>query len=259
MDSQNRERYSRHILLEQFGEVGQEKLARSRITIVGCGALGSLGAERLCRGGIGELQLVDGDCVSLSNLPRQTLFTEEDAKEKRAKAATLAERLGKINSSCHIESHEIFLNENNAEEFLSGSHVVLDGSDSFGVRYYVINRVCIRLGIPWVYAGILGTTGSVCSILTGNTPCLRCIFPQTPEETGPNSVLEVGVLSTAVALASAVQVTEVLKILLEDESKRHPELFSFDIWSGRYSILDLSRAKNDDCPDCGKGRKSCKS
>ena len=179
LTAEERLRYSRQIRLSPNGETRQECLGRARAVVLGCGALGSAAAERLVRAGLGHLTLVDRDLVELSNLPRQTLYTEADAQDGWPKAEAAARHLRAINGACDITPRVLHISPENIESLIAGADCVLDGGDNFELRY-LLNDAAVKHGIPWVYAGVLGTEALTLAIVPGKTPCLRCLFEQAP-------------------------------------------------------------------------------
>ena len=139
-------RYAKQILFGGIGPAGQERIARSHVTVVGLGALGTVIAEQLGRAGVGHLRLIDRDFVELSNLQRQTLFQEQDARERLPKAVAAASRLRDINSEIEIEPVIADVTPRNVEQLLAGSHVVLDGTDNLETRF-LLNDACIKLDL----------------------------------------------------------------------------------------------------------------
>src|SRR5271155_4031074 len=166
-------RYSRQILFAPLGAEGQQRLLESRAVIVGCGALGTVAANLLVRAGVGRLRIIDRDFVEPSNLQRQTLFEEADARDALPKAVAAERRLRAINSDVEIEGIVADLTPKNAAEFLSGFSIILDGTDNFETRF-LVNDAAISLGIPWIYAAAVGSTGVTMVIIPGVTACLGC-------------------------------------------------------------------------------------
>ena len=158
---------------------GQARLARSRVAIVGLGALGTALANHMVRSGVGTVRLLDRDFVEESNLQRQMLYDERDAREGLPKAVAAERKLRAINSSVRLEAHVTDITWRNAEELLTGVDLILDGTDNFDTRY-LINDVSIKHRIPWIYGGIVGSRGMTFTVRPGATPCLRCIFPEAP-------------------------------------------------------------------------------
>jgi molybdopterin/thiamine biosynthesis adenylyltransferase len=168
------ERYSRQMILPGWGQEGQARLATKTAAVVGCGALGSHIASHLARAGVGRLMLADRDFVEFHNLPRQALYTEADAAEGVPKAVAAARRLRQITSLVEVEEHVVDVNADTVENLIAGADLVLDGADNFEVRY-LVNEVCVKHGIPWIYGGVLGTYG-----LTACAACSGRCRPQAP-------------------------------------------------------------------------------
>ncbi len=173
------ERYSRQILFAEIGAEGQEKLLTSRVLIVGCGALGCSHAETLTRAGVGFLRIVDRDFVEFSNLQRQTLFSEKDAKERLPKAIAAKNRLAEINSEIEVEAIVKDVNFSNVESLLKDCDLILDGTDNFQTRY-LINDASVKANKPWIYGAAVSSYGTTMTIIPNATPCLRCIFEEIP-------------------------------------------------------------------------------
>jgi len=228
----NQDKYSRQILFEPIGVAGQEKLGRSKVVIVGCGALGTAQANALVRAGVGALRLVDRDYVEPSNLQRQMLFDEADAADNLPKAVAAERRLKRINSDVKVEGVVADLESSNAEDLLRGFDLILDGTDNFEARY-LLNDVALKLGVPWIYGAVVASYATTLTILPQRTPCLACVYPRPPE--GAHETCDTaGVIAPAVAWAAAVQVTEALKILLGREAELHGSLLAYDVWKNRY-------------------------
>jgi adenylyltransferase/sulfurtransferase len=247
-------RYHRQMLLPSFGPQGQDRLARSRVVVLGCGALGGVMAEQLVRGGIGLLRLIDRDIVEWTNLQRQVLFDETDAREGLPKAMAGARRLGQINSEVQIEPVAADVHAGNAERLILDEkrmpHLVLDGTDNAQTRY-LLNDLCVKVGIPWIYGACVGTEGRVMFIEPGRTPCLRCIFPDPPAAGELPTCDTAGVLGSAAAVAASMQSAMAMRHLMGETVP--PQLTRFDVWSGRFHTVDLCEARRADCPACGKG------
>jgi adenylyltransferase/sulfurtransferase len=242
-------RYVRQQILPAIGPGGQLKLAESSVFIVGCGGLGGFLADLLARAGLGRLRIADRDLVEWHNLHRQILFDENDAAANASKAEAAARRLRAVNSTVAVESLAIDVTARNAESLLADADLVLDGTDNFETRY-VINDVCIKLGKPWVYAGVVGTVGMVMPILPGRGPCLRCVIPGPPNPGTVPTCDTVGVLNSAVAVMASLQVTLALRILLGSPPADAGLLYA-DVWNGSFETMKFQR--NEQCPCCGLG------
>lgn len=246
------ERYSRQMLLPDWGETGQRLLRTKTAAVVGCGALGSHVASHLARAGVGRLVLADRDFVEWHNLPRQALYSEADAEAGMPKAVAAARRLRQINSLVEIEEHVLDVNADTVEDLISGADVVLDGADNFEVRY-LVNEACVKQGIPWVYGGVLGTFGLMAPIVPGETPCLRCLLGPMPAPGAVPTCETAGVLGAVVATIAALEVTEGLKLLLERGDEVLRSLAMVDVWKGDMERVATHKGTTS-CPVCDEGR-----
>lgn len=246
-----RDRYCRQSILAEIGTEGQRRLGESRAVIVGLGATGSSVANTLVRAGIGQVVLIDRDLVELHNLQRQILYSEEDLD--RPKAVAAAEILHAINSSVDVEARTNDLNVLNAEKLLIGADVILDGTDNLQTRF-LINDVCVKHRIPWVYAGAVGTNGMVMPIVSDRTPCFRCLVPSLP---GPGLLQTcdiAGVLNTIPTLIASIECTLAFQILtgrFEAGEGSTTYLTHVDAWQQTFDRMMVGRRV--DCPCCGKG------
>jgi molybdopterin-synthase adenylyltransferase len=241
-------RYARQILLPWIGEQGQQKLGSARVAIVGCGALGGTAAEQLARAGVGHLTVIDRDIVELSNLQRQVLFDEEDARANLPKAVAAEKRLRAINSSIQVRGLVFDLNQDNALELLNAD-LVLDGTDNAETRY-LINDVAVKRGVPWIYAGCVGTEGRVMAVLPGKTACLRCLYPNPPAPGEVATCDSAGVLGPAASVAASIQAALAIRMIAGDEVEAG--MVTFDLKEGRFTRIAEQEARRDDCPCCGR-------
>ncbi|HSK70988.1 MAG TPA: ThiF family adenylyltransferase [Pyrinomonadaceae bacterium] len=244
------ERYSRQILFPEIGKAGQEKLLNSRVLIIGCGALGASHAEMFARAGVGFLRIVDRDFVEFTNLQRQTLYSEQDAKERLPKAIAAKNRLAQINSEIEIEAIVADVNYSNIESLVTGCDLVLDGTDNFQIRY-LINDACVKLNKTWIYGAAVSSYGTTMTIIPNETPCLRCIFEEMPGAGSSPTCDTAGVIQPIISVVSAVQVTEALKILVGKPEKLHKSLMQFDVWQNDWRKIKLG-SPNEDCRTCGQ-------
>lgn len=233
-----KERYSRQEMV--LGKKSQQLLNKSKVCIVGIGALGSFSAELLARSGV-NLILIDRDIVELHNLQRQSLFNEKDIGQPKAFAAK--KHLEEINSEIKIEAFSEDLNSNNLK--LLNSDLVLDCTDNLLTRF-LINDYCVKNNLPWIYSAVIGAIGRVMVILPENY-CFRCYVKDTK---GLDTCDTVGVLNTAVAMNSSIQVSEAIKIL----TKNKPSLGLICINSAANIIETINVNKNNDCICCSKNK-----
>jgi molybdopterin/thiamine biosynthesis adenylyltransferase len=242
------ERFSRQIVFEKIGAEGQRKLGAGTVLVVGCGALGAASAALLVRAGVGALRLVDRDVVELSNLHRQILFDEADAAARLPKAEAAARRLRAIDGSCRIEAHVADVTPRSIERLVAGANVVVDGLDNFESRY-LLNDACLAAGVPWIYGGVLGAVGVTLTVLPGDGPCLRCVFPDPPPPGTLPTCETQGVIGPAPVVIGALQAVEACKLLLGAPDLRR-ELTFVDVWEGSLRAVRVERAAA--CPACGK-------
>lgn len=242
------DRYSRQILFSPIGKEGQAKIRAKHVLIIGAGALGSGSAEMLTRAGIGELTIVDRDYVDESNLQRQQLYAEKDVEQKLPKAAAAEKRLTEINSEVKINAIIGDANPEMLTELAYGKDLIIDATDNFETRL-AINDLSQKYKIPWIYGACLGSYGMSFTIIPGKTPCLNCLLKAMPI---PGMTCDtVGIISPAVGMVVSHQVTEALKILVEDWEAVRTTFISFDLWGNQYSSLKMGKAKDESCLSCG--------
>ncbi|MBO8170551.1 MAG: ThiF family adenylyltransferase [Bacillaceae bacterium] len=243
-------RYSRQILFPAIGREGQEKLLTSHVTIVGMGALGTVLANHMVRAGVGKIRLIDRDFVEESNLQRQMLYDENDAKNHMPKVMAATEKLRSVNSGVEIEPELADVHAANAEKLLTGTDLILDATDNFQIRF-LINDVAVKHHIPWIYGGAVSSKGMFAVIRPYETPCFRCLFNQPPE--GRQETCDtVGVIGPLVHIVASYQATEALKLLVGDTEHLNPNLEHLEIWQNVHSGMNIQNARNPECPACGK-------
>ncbi|HEV2802000.1 MAG TPA: ThiF family adenylyltransferase [Pyrinomonadaceae bacterium] len=246
------ERYSRQILFAGLGREGQARVSASRVLVVGCGALGSSQAEALARAGVGHLRIVDRDFVEESNLQRQTMFTEQDARERMPKAAAAARRIREINSDIEVEPHVADVHHANIESLIESCDLVLDGTDNFATRY-LLNDACVKHEVNWIYGAAVGSYGVTMTVRPHQSPCLRCVFEELPPAASAETCDTVGVIMPIISVVAAVQVSEALKLLAGKTDALHRALMQFDVWQNVWRRIKLS-TPSPDCPTCAHAR-----
>ena len=245
------ERFNRQIRFAPFGAEGQKNLSAATAVIVGCGALGTVQASLLARAGAGTIRLIDRDYVEESNLQRQLLYTEADARQGLPKAEAARRHLIEANSEVRIEAHVSDLNPENAGELLSGAGVILDGTDNFETRY-LINDYAVDRSLPWIYSAAVGSYAVTLNVLPGETACLACIFPDSPRgmvETCETS----GILNSTVNLVASIAATETLKLLVggPNPAQLRRTLLSFDVWTNEHAEISAAKPRPG-CRACGQ-------
>jgi molybdopterin-synthase adenylyltransferase len=255
MEREQREKYSRQILFAGIGEAGQERLLGSSAVLVGCGALGTVVANLLVRAGLGRLRIIDRDFVEPSNLQRQTLFEESDARDSLPKAVAAERRLLAVNSSVRVEGIVADLTPKNAVDLLHDFPMILDGTDNFETRL-LVNDAAIALDIPWVYTAAVGSYGVSMTIQPGVTACLACLTESEsagePGDAPQNEATcdTAGVLASAASAIASIEATEAIKFLSGKPEALHGRLVSCDVWSGKFQSIRVSR--NPGCRACAR-------
>lgn len=242
------DRYSRQTLFGPIGKEGQERLQASTIAIIGCGALGTVLANNLCRAGIGHIVIADRDYIEVNNLQRQILFDEEDITRHLPKAIAAAEKLRRINSDTKIEPLVEDVNTDGIESLVRNTDLVLDATDNFETRY-LLNDVCVKYGRPWIYSAVVASYGVTMNVVPGDTACLRCVFPEMPLPGTTATCDTAGVLNGIVGAITGVASTEAIKILLKSD-KMSRAMFWMDVWENTSERIELPRQL--DCPTCGR-------
>lgn len=253
------------MLLPGFGEEGQKKLLASKVLVLGCGALGTVIANLLARAGVGHLVIADRDFIEVTNLQRQVLFDEQDVADAIPKAEAARRKIARINSQVKVTAVIDDINHTNIEKLAAGCSAIIDGVDNFETRF-LANDCAVKLGIPYIYGGAVGTVGMTYAVLPHTesgqsdweqagvaTPCLRCIFEQAPPP-GMNPTCETaGVLSPVVSIISSYEVSETLKVLTGNWRAVSPTMLSIDTWLNTVKQFKVLRAYDvGQCVCCKK-------
>jgi len=265
MDPRQYEKYSRQILFAGLGEAGQESLLRANAVLVGCGALGTTVANLLVRAGLGRLRIIDRYFVEPSNLQRQTLFEETDARDALPKAIAAERRLRAINFDAAIAGIVSDVTPENAEDLLAGHSLILDGTDNFATRL-LLNDYAVSSGIPWIYAAAVSSYGVTMTILPQETACLACLLETSSAGVETDAAMDaaaaaapagfeatcdtVGVLNAAIGVIASVQAAEATKFLAGKRETLNDRLVACDVWKGRFQSIRVAR--NPDCRACAR-------
>lgn len=240
------ERYSRHILLENFGEAGQEKLWASRILVIGLGGLGSPAALYLAAAGVGTIGLADADKVELSNLQRQIIHTTPDLG--RPKVESAADKIAALNPDVRVKLYPTFLNAANIGPILKDYDFVIDGTDSF-VSKFLINDACVLAGKAFSHGGILRYQGQTMTVVPGKSPCYRCLFDGPPPADSVFTCANTGVLGAIAGMLGTIQAAEAIKYVTGTGELLTDGLLTFDALKMRFRTVPLK--SNSQCPVCG--------
>ena len=243
-----KERYVKQEMCSFIGKAGQKMIRSKHVLIVGAGALGSASSEMLVRSGVGSLTIIDRDYVEWSNLQRQHLYTEADAREALPKAIAARTRLQAINQDVHIEAHVLDATPESLQPIIQNVDVIVDATDNFDIRF-ILNDVAQKNDIPMIFSACAGSFGSTFTMIPGKTPCLQCLLKQIPV-TGATCDNE-GIISPIIQIMASHQVSECLKLLVEDESSLRNTYLSMDLWKNQQYAFRVDHAKRPDCPSCG--------
>lgn len=240
LDAEERKRFERQLPL--LREEGQQQLKAAKVAVVGIGGLGSAAALYLAAAGVGGLVLVDYDNVDTSNLNRQILHTTQDLGKRKVDSA--AAKLGRLYPSLEATAQAHRITRDNAEHMLQGVHAIVDGLDNFPSRL-LLSDYAFAHRLPLFHGAVWGWEGRATTIVPGETPCLRCLYPNVSDETQT-----VPVIGVAPALIGVVQATEVVKYLTGTGELLLSRLLIYDGEALEFTIAPLDR--NPGCPVCGR-------
>lgn len=243
-DADKTQRYRRHILLDEIGIEGQERIAASNVLIVGAGGLGSPVITYLAAAGVGHIGVVDGDIVELSNLQRQVVFSTSDLGRKKAVAA--GERIKEINPDVRVEVYDEFLSLENARDLIGQYDFVCEGSDNYATKL-LVNDICVRKGKPFTIGSLSRFEGQVMTHTDGSA-CWRCLYGAAPEQSEKEPV-ELGVLGSVPGIIGAVEATEAIKFIVGSGKLLTNRLLSFNALTMETNVFEFGR--NPACPLCG--------
>ena len=247
LTAEQRERYSRHLLLPEVGLEGQQKLLDAKVLLLGAGGLGSPVALYLAAAGVGTLGIVDSDEVDLSNLQRQVIHSSERIGVSKVDSAE--QTINALNPDVKVIKHPVRLGAENIMEILPDYDIVVDGLDNFPTRY-LLNDASVRLGIPVVSAAILGFEGQLSVFKPYDGPCYRCLFPVPPPAELAPSCGANGVLGVLPGTMGLLQATEVIKLILGQGEPLIGRLLMYDALAA--SVTEVRVRRDPDCPVCSR-------
>jgi len=247
LTAEQRERYSRHLLLPEVGPDGQQKLLDARVLLLGAGGLGSPAALYLAAAGVGTLGIVDNDEVDLSNLQRQVIHSSERIGVPKVDSAE--QTITALNPDVKVEKYPLRLGPENIMDVLPGWDVVVDGLDNFPTRY-LLNDASVRLGIPVVSAAILGFEGQLSVFKPYDGPCYRCLFPVPPPAELAPSCGANGVLGVLPGTMGLLQATEVIKLILGEGDTLIGRLLMYDALAA--TVTEVKVRRDPACPICSR-------
>jgi molybdopterin/thiamine biosynthesis adenylyltransferase/rhodanese-related sulfurtransferase len=245
LSAEQKQRYSRHLLIPEVGADGQAKLLDSKVLLIGAGGLGSPAALYLAAAGVGTIGIVDFDVVDLSNLQRQVVHTSDRVGERKVESARLT--INALNPDVTVVAHEEMLVAENVERIIRGYDVILDGTDTFETRY-ILNDAAVAAGIPVVHASVFRFEGQLTTFVPYEGPCYRCLYPTPPPPELAPGCSVAGVLGVVPGIMGMLQSNEVLKVLLGIGETLAGRLLLFDALESSFTELKLRRDPN--CPVC---------
>ena len=248
LSSEDLDRYSRQVMLEEIGYQGQLKLQQAKVCVVGVGGLGNPITTRLVAMGVGTIRIVDRDVIELSNLHRQTLFDDSDVGEIKVEAAE--KKLQKLNPNVTIEALPISVNDYTALEVVDGCDLVIDALDSVNARYS-LNKACVQKNIPFVTGAAVGVSGQAFTILPKKSACYHCMFPSLDEDSMPTCSIE-GVHPSILSIIGGIEVAEAVKIILGKKPSLSEKILHVDLEN--LDFVYTKTFKVDECPVCGSGK-----
>lgn len=241
------ERYSRHIILQEVGVEGQERILAAKVLIVGAGGLGSPAALYLAAAGVGTIGIVDYDDVEISNLQRQIAHFTRDIKAPKVDSA--AAKMRAINPDILVHTYRTKLCAANIHEIITEYDFVIDGSDNFPAKF-LVNDACIFANIPFSHGGILRFEGQTMTVLPNRSACYRCVFPKPPPINAVPTCSQVGVLGAIAGMLGTIQAAEALKYVLGVGELLTDALLTFDAKTMDFHKIRLKKQKN--CRICGE-------
>ncbi|SDC36837.1 molybdopterin-synthase adenylyltransferase MoeB [Natrinema hispanicum] len=251
LDTTQLDRYSRHVIMDEIGPEGQQRLLEGSVLIVGAGGLGAPAIQYLAAAGVGRLGIVDDDDVERSNLQRQIVHGDDDIG--RPKVASAADHVAALNPDIDVETHQTRVTASNVNELVADYDVVLDASDNFATRY-LLNDHCVLTETPLFHGAIYRFEGQVTSFTNDrggddDPPCYRCIFPEAPEPGTVPDCATTGVLGVLPGTVGCIQATEVVKYLIGKGDLLEGRLLMYDAMDMTFEEVPVQ--SNPACPVCG--------
>ncbi len=247
LNPDQRNRYSRHLLLPEVGEAGQQRLLESKVLLLGAGGLGSPAALYLAAAGVGTLGIVDMDIVDASNLQRQILHNMDRIGERKVDSAK--KTIALLNPDVNVVTHDVRFGADNVLEMLEDYDVVLDGTDNFPTRY-LLNDASVLTRTPVVHGSIFRFEGQVTVFKPYEGPCYRCMLPEPPPPELAPSCAEAGVLGVLPGIIGSIQALETIKLLLDLGDPLIGRLLAYDALEQSFRTFKVRR--DPECPTCGE-------
>jgi molybdopterin/thiamine biosynthesis adenylyltransferase len=241
------ERYSRHILLQDVGGAGQQKILNAKVLIIGAGGLGAPAALYLAAAGVGTLGIIDGDRVDLSNLQRQVIHFTPDVGKPKVQSAK--EKINQLNPDVNVVTYEDVVHAGNILDIIKDYDFILDGTDNFSAKF-LINDACVMAGKPYSHGGILRFDGQSMTVIPGETACYRCVFHSPPPKNAVPTCSQAGVLGAIAGMLGTIQATEVLKYIVGFGDLLTNRMLIFNAKTMAFRNAKFNR--NPKCGVCGE-------
>lgn len=246
MTEEQKERYARHLVLDEIGEKGQELLLKSRVLIIGAGGLGSASALYLAAAGVGTIGIADADRVDLSNLQRQIIHTVSDLGKEKVFSAK--ESICALNPDIDVKTYHIFVDGDNIAKLIDDYDFVIDATDNFDAKF-LINDACVAARKPFSHAGIFRFHGQLMTYVPDKGPCYRCIFSSPPPEDAMPTGRQAGIIGAVAGVIGSLQAAEAIKYITGAGELLTGQLFTCDILTMTFRKITLPE-KNDSCTAC---------
>ena len=241
------ERYSRHIILKEVGGKGQKKLLNGKVLIIGAGGLGAPVALYLAAAGVGTIGIADADDVDLSNLQRQVIHFTADIGKPKVESAR--EKMEAINPDVKVVAYKEWISAANINSIIADYDFIIDGTDNFAAKF-LINDACVLAGKPYSHGGILQFVGQTITVLPGQSPCYRCLFPAPPPKDAIPTCSQAGVIGVLPGVIGSIQATEAIKFLLGKGELLAGRILMYDALDMKFR--DVKIKQNSRCPICGE-------
>ena len=248
LDPEQLDRYSRHVIMDEVGPEGQQRLLDASVLVVGAGGLGSPVIQYLAAAGVGTLGIADHDEVELSNLQRQVVHGDADVG--RPKVDSAADYVARVNPDVDVQRHDTEVDRDTVEDLVADYDVVVDASDNFRTRY-LLNDACVLADVQLAHGAIYRFEGQVTTFTHDEgAPCYRCLFPEAPPEGAVPNCAEVGVLGVLPGTVGCIQATEAAKLILDAGEPLEGRMLFYDAMEMTFD--EVTYEKNPDCPVCGE-------
>ena len=241
------ERYSRHIILKEVGGKGQQKLLDGKVLIIGAGGLGAPVALYMAAAGVGTIGIADADDVDLSNLQRQVIHFTADIGKPKVESAR--EKIEAINPDVKVITYKEWVTAGNISAIIADYDFIIDGTDNFAAKF-LINDACVLAKKPYSHGGILQFVGQTITVLPGESPCYRCLFPAPPPKDAIPTCSQAGVIGVLPGVIGSIQATEAIKFLLGKGKLLAGRILMYDALDMKFRDVEIKR--NSGCPICGE-------